>query len=132
MKIPRPSPEQLAANLAAMHAKTAALRASAGELKQDWLDAEVWAEMARARGIRLPAAFVRPEPHLIRRYLRKLDIKPREFLEWGAYSKLEDFARLNPRWPLRALVGVLLEYAAERDEARETLGAKLSEDRKSD
>lgn len=122
------TPEQRKASLAAAQRKTAELRASAGELKQDWLDSESWSELARDRELRLPPWHLRPTPTLISRYCRKLDIRKREFLEWGGYSKTEDFERLNPRWPLRALVGVLLEYATERDEARAALKAKLRQE----
>lgn len=120
------TPEQRQQALAAAHAATAALRASAGELKHDWADAEVWADLARDRGLRLPPQYLRPTPPMIRRWCRKLGLSAREFCEWGGYTHLEDFARLNPRWPLYALVGVLLEYADERDEARAKLLSALS------
>lgn len=122
------NPIARAESLAKAQAKTAELRATAGDLKQDWQDEDVWQDLAAARGVRLPASYLRPTPTLIRRYCRKLGISNKEFLEWGAYKTVEDFERLNPRWPLRALVGVLLEYAEERDTARKTLRAKLRDE----
>lgn len=118
-------PAQIAENLAKAQARTAELRESAGDLKQDWLDAALWADLAAERKVRLPASYLRPTPELIRRYCRKLGMTPKEFLEWGGYAALEDFAIKNPRWPLRALVGVLLEYVEERDGARQSLHGKL-------
>ena len=125
MALPDLTPEQRAAALAAATATRQASRAAAGDLKQDWMDAEAWADMARDKGIRLPAKDLRPDPHLMRRYMRKLDMKEREFMEWGGYAKLDDFARLNPRTPLWALIGFLLEYVLERDANRAALKARL-------
>ena len=125
MAFQKMTPEQMAENRALAQAANAARRASAGDLKQDWMDAEAWADMARDKGIRLPAKDLRPDPHLMRRYMRKLDMKEREFMEWGGYAKLDDFARLNPRTPLWALIGFLLEYVLERDANRAALKARL-------
>lgn len=94
-------------------------------LKTDWLDSDLWNEIAAERGLKLPIWQYPPTNQNITRWLRKLDIRRSEFLQWGGYAELSDFARLNPTWPLRALVGVLLEYASERDAARGALRAKL-------
>jgi hypothetical protein len=47
-------------------------------------------------------------------WLDRLDVKPSEWRAVGAFTDLADFARLNPEWPLRAFVGLVLEYVSER------------------
>lgn len=122
------SPEQRVANLAKARATVAGLKATAGELKTDWLDDEVWQDIAKERGVRLPAPWQRIDDRSHRKALRAVGMNVQEFLEWGGYAELSDFARLNPRWPLRALYVVLLEYAAERDDCRKGLADKLRAD----
>jgi|SRR3990172_12519365 len=125
MSLAHLTPEQRADALASARKTVEDLKARVGELKQDWLDDAVWLDLAHERGLRLPVGYLRPTPTLIRRYCRKLKVPIREFLTWGGYKTLEDFERFNPRWPLRALVGVLLEYVEERDGAREQLRDRL-------
>ena len=119
--------EERAANLASAMKATADLKATAHELKQDWYDDGLWGDLAGEFGFRLPAMYVRPTAPLMRRYLRKLKISGKEFLEWSGCESIEAFQGKNPRWPLRALVGVLAEYAAERNAAREGLKGKLGQ-----
>jgi hypothetical protein len=47
-------------------------------------------------------------------WLERLDVTPREWRAVGAFTDPAEFARLNPRWPLRAFVGLVLEYVDER------------------
>ena len=124
--LPTMTDDDRARYLAMTHEKTKALIANLPNMKTDWLDDETWQDMARDRGLKLPAMYLLPTPTAIRRWLRRLGMTNAEFREWGGYATLEDFARLNPRWPLRALVGILLEYVTERDYARDLLRGKLS------
>ena len=61
----------------------------------------------------------------MRRYLRRCGINKRQFEDWAACS-VEEWIALNPRWPLYALVGVLLEFASERDAAIKIIRDKLT------
>lgn len=90
-------------------------------LRKNFEDNEYWKELARLKGIRLPNWMYPPTPKSIRRYLRRLDISISEYKDVMGFKSLNDFRDRNPDWPLRALVGVLLEYQFERDQARLTL-----------
>ena len=90
-------------------------------LKRDFLDDETWKELASERGLRLPNWTFPPESKAMRRWLRKVKLPEKVYLEIMGYSKLEQFQELNPDWPLRAWVGVLLEFTEERDQAKNVL-----------
>ena len=90
--------------------------------RRDFADSEVWDDLAKEYGIRLPDWWQAPEPKQMARYLRKLMITKKQYLEaCGEGSQLEDFARLNPEFPLRAFVGNILEYHDGMEEAKQKL-----------
>ena len=79
--------------------------------KRDFADSESWEELAKEYNIRLPQWWLAPEPKFMRRYLKKLNISQKQYCAaCGDNWTLEDFAKLNPTFPLRAFVGNLLEY----------------------
>ena len=123
--LPTPTPEMIAAAHAARQAKMEA--AAALPLKRDFLDDTTWQQLAKDLGVRLPNWIYPPEPRTMRRYLRKLRIRERDYLEMLGLERLEQFAEKNPTWPLRAWVGTLLEYADEIACARNALANKLPE-----
>jgi hypothetical protein len=123
---PRSTPDARAAGLARAHARTRAINAAAPDLKQDWLDSDQWRSMARERGLNLPLPQYRPHGPALAKWLRKLNVSKSEFLIWGGYETLADFERLNPRTPLWAVCGFLLEYVEERDAAGATLRSRLN------
>ena len=87
--------------------------------RNDFADDEYWMQLAKQYKLLLPKWFVAPEVAKMRSWLRKVGIKERDYRE--ACSEgwvLEDFALLNPNWPLRAFVGILLEYRHELDNAK--------------
>lgn len=49
-------------------------------------------------------------------WLDRLDLPLRDWLATGNYHDLDEFARLNPEWPLRAVIGLMLELRRERGE----------------
>jgi len=100
-----------AAREKALQARKAAIAAGA-RFRRDWLDAERWDQLARARGIRLPQWHVPPAPRALKRWLRTLDKAP--FAEVFGCSPLR-LIQLNPTTPLRAFVGPMLELAAARE-----------------
>ena len=93
--------------------------------KQDWLAKDDWLSLALSRGIKFPAKYVPAEDRLILRWLRKIHMTQSEFLAWGGYGALSDFAIQNPRTPLWALIGMLLEYVEERDDSAARLRLRL-------
>ncbi|MGH8756295.1 MAG: hypothetical protein ACREU0_10860 [Burkholderiales bacterium] len=95
--------------------------AMALDLRNDFEDDEAWVQLAEDYGHRLPNWTYPPEPKTMRRWMRRLKVKEREYLGACEFVELGDFQRLNPRWPLRAWVGLLLEYVDERDEAKDKL-----------
>ena len=90
--------------------------------RKDFDDSESWDDLAKQYNIRLPAWWVAPEPLLMKRYLKKLKISQKQYCEaCGDGWTLDDFAKLNPTFPLRAFVGNLLEYYDELQAAKERL-----------
>ena len=47
----------------------------------------------------------------MRTWLRRLGITVVSYIEWYGGGRLGDFAKRNPDWPLRAWVGLMLEWA---------------------
>ena len=92
-------------------------------MRQDFVDDEHWRGLARERFLRLPRWGIPPTPSRMRVWLRRLHIPLTEYLKVTGYSTLEDFSNFNPDWPLRAFVGLLLEYAAEKEESQKVLRA---------
>jgi len=92
-------------------------------LRRDFADADHWAELAKKCYIRLPIWNTAATPEKMRFWLRKFRVTEAEYLNATGYKALQDFMRLNPDWPLRAWLGLLLEYVNERDEARGILRA---------
>lgn len=76
------------------------------------MDSEEWDHLAKLHGIRLPQWHTPPTPGGIRRYLKRLGISVPDYLHIANESNLRECARLNPHWPLRAFVGMLLEQQA--------------------
>ena len=91
----------------AQEGRRAALEAAA-HFKRDWLDAPVWDELAKARGIRLPLWSKRPTPRFLKRWHESLDTEPFEAVYGCSPARL---IALNPDTPLRAFVGMMLERA---------------------
>ncbi len=77
-------------------------------MRSDFLDAERWAELARARNVRLPLWRMRCTRGQMTKWLRKLGVPLSQYLEWSGERNLGDFVTHDPDWPLRAWVGLLL------------------------
>ena len=79
-------------------------------LRTDFLDASSWVHLASVQGVRLPRWSTVCTPGSMEKWLRKVKVSRAEYLAWSGETSLKDFARANPSWPLRAWVGVLLEW----------------------
>ena len=97
----------------------AALREAGKDLRKDFDDQAFWLELARDKGVKLPAWYLPCDKKYMGRWFRQLKVTKREYLETTGFSELEEFQQLNSDWPLRAWVGLLLEYVNERDQAKE-------------
>lgn len=91
--------------------------------RKDFADDETWVELAKKLYIRLPNWATPPDERHMRRWLRKFKVPEKAYLDATGYEALSDFTKYNPDWPLRAWLGLLLEYVVERDEARGVLRA---------
>ncbi len=76
--------------------------------RRDWLDAPTWDLEAKKRGIRLPAWWVAPTPGKLKLAHQTLDDRPFRDVYGCTAARLIE---LNPRTPLRAFVGQMLEQA---------------------
>ena len=92
----------------ALEARKAAVDASQ-HFKRDWLDSGVWDDLAKSKGIRLPAWSKAPTPRFLKRWHETLDKTPFQDVYGCSPSRL---IALNPHVPLRAFVGQMLERAA--------------------
>ncbi len=78
---------------------------------RDFGDARYWEELAEKRlpSHNLPKWSVPCSPQDMRLWAYRLGLTD---YEKAAMTSMEDFIELNPAWPLRAFVGLLLEEAA--------------------
>jgi hypothetical protein len=82
------------------------MQAQTKDYKKDWQDADWWQSLAAARGVRLPPWYAPPTPSKLQSWARKLRQTP--FSEhWGCSPA--HLISLNPKTPLRAFVGQMLE-----------------------
>ncbi len=110
--------EQLVAQAATTAAKRAA---NAARLRSDFLDAGHWVELAAAAGVKLPPYGVSTTGGAIRKWLKVLHISAEDFLgDYGLVSPatMTQVARQydRQRWPLKAVVGLMLEFLERRAE----------------
>ena len=86
--------------------KRQALKAQTKDYKKDWLDENWWLDLANSKGIRLPAMYLPATPSSLRKWARKLGKTP--FSEHYGCSPAGLISK-NPKTPLRAFVGQMLE-----------------------
>jgi hypothetical protein len=83
-------------------------------LKLDFPDIAAWRELAAARGLNLPAWYVTSTGSRLQKYADRIGLSIRDVTDATGCRSFAALARLNPTWPLFAVVGLLLEMAAER------------------
>lgn len=93
-------------------------------LISNFADEQVWKELFKARGFKMPAKYIKCDIKLMRRYLRKIGVSEKLYLQLTAFKSLQDFIDLNPRWPLYGFVGVVCEFDEMKDEIQELLSGK--------
>ena len=78
------------------------------------MDSGHWEDLAeKMMPYRLPEWSVRPTIQLMKEWMKRLGIREVIYME-SMNTSLKTWIRLNPTWPLRAFVGVLLEYKYQR------------------
>lgn len=78
-------------------------------------DSNLWLELAKERKLRLPLWRMACTTGGMRKYLKKLNVSVDDYLTYSGERILKDFPRRNPEWPLRAWVGLLLEWLSWKD-----------------
>ena len=107
-----------------MQAKARATKAAnhaarqASTLRRDFLDADHWEELARARGLRLPPWGAPCTLSAMRTWLHKAGLSQSKYE--AHQGKLAAFTERNRTWPLRAWAGLVLEYQEVKDERQYT------------
>jgi hypothetical protein len=85
-----------------------------GDQKHIFLDDDEWVILARKHGVRLPRTDTPLDTGKMKRWLTKLGVSNKEYLEWTGKQTREQFIKANPHWTLRAWAGVVLEWVDER------------------
>ncbi len=85
-------------------------------LRSNFADDSHWIALARKKGVRLPRATTINTPGRMEHWLRKLGVSRRQYLDFSGEKSLRDFPAANPTWPLRAWVGILLEWIVPADD----------------
>lgn len=78
-------------------------------LKADFYDSAEWERLCERTRYVLPGWSVSATKENIRLWLNRLDIKEADYRE-AMQTSIADVIELNQDWPLRAFVGLLLEF----------------------
>lgn len=98
--------EQREAGQKAREEKRKAMQVQTKDYKKDWLDDNFWVDLANLRGLRLPPMYMPATVGGLKKWARKLDRNP--FVEYFGCSP-KRLIEINPKVPLRAFVGQMLE-----------------------
>ena len=84
-------------------------------LRTNFTDSEIWLELAQKHLTRydLPKWSEECQIPNMELWLARFDMDEKDYLKL-TNTTLEEFRKLNPDWPLRAFVGLLLELHDER------------------
>ena len=109
-----PGPWQNQQADAAAAAREAAQQYARENLRLNFDDAPHWRALAAAAGVRLPAWYVRSTGGGVRKFCIRLGLDLAAIEDATGCRSYSELAGMNPTWPLFAVVGLLLELAAER------------------
>ena len=76
--------------------------------KSEFKDSAEWDKMLESTRYVMPSWDVMPTVENMELWLERLDISKRLYVE-RTQTSLKDWVALNPGWPLRAFIGLLLE-----------------------
>lgn len=96
-------------------ARAANVAHAAKHLRRDFMDAPEWDRLAGVYGVQLPQWAARCTPRVMGNWVVKVGLSRND------YGDMADWARLNPAWPLRAWVGLMLEERNRRAPADQQL-----------
>ena len=103
------TPEARLEARARAEATRAVLQRAGADLRQDFADATHWRRLASDRGMRMPRSYLTPVPRMMRRCLRQVGVTGADYCAWAGEQTLKTFRTRNPRWPLWAWLGLVLE-----------------------
>jgi hypothetical protein len=81
--------------------------------KQDWRDAPRWSDLYRQNSLRSPSHALPCSPKYMRRYLKLAGITVPQYAEYTGFGSLKAYQESNPRVPLWAFIGTMLEAKHE-------------------
>ena len=88
-----------------------------GSLKSDFQTAGWWDHLAEKYRIELPPWTSQPREQAMKDFLKELHVSWRSYVAYTGEDNWEVFRFFNPRWPIRAWAGLILE-AVEAKELR--------------
>ena len=94
-------------------------------LKLSWLDSGLWSDLFREAGIRSPAHSLPCTPSGMLKYLKKAGITVSQYVAYTGFQSLGAYPKANPRVPLFAFLGMMLE-AKREGLLTESIGTRLS------
>jgi len=86
-------------------------------------DDDYWVDLARDAGVNLPMFYVRPSDAGVKGLLRRLKIDWNTYIEAYGWQTAEEFEKLNPKFSMRPLAGLILELWDEKRRLREACEA---------
>jgi hypothetical protein len=81
---------------------------------REFMEEDRWKELAKDAGISLPFYFARPSDSAIKSVLRRLGLSWNLYTEAYGWEDASHFERLNPKWSMRPLTGLILELWDEK------------------
>ena len=82
-------------------------------LKLDWADEQHWRELASKYGYRMPNKFEKASGKFVNRFLKHFNLDKEFYVLSTGLKNGNEEARLNPKLPAFAQVGLLLEQYNE-------------------
>jgi hypothetical protein len=86
-------------------------------------DDDYWVDLARDANINLPMYYVRPSDAGVKGLLRRLKVDWNSYIEAYGWQTAEEFEKLNPRYSMRPLAGLILELWDEKRRLRDACKA---------
>lgn len=98
-------------------------------LQQDFLDVQVWRDLASNHSVRLPISYAAgTETKYYKRITKQLGVELEQFVEETGYKTIKQFAQANVRWPAYAICGLILEWFESLDEKETRTERHIHED----
>lgn len=85
-------------------------------LQQEFLDVQIWRDLASKHSVRLPISYAAgTETKYYKRITKQLGVELEQFVEETGFKTIKQFAKANMRWPAYAICGLILEWFESLD-----------------